>query len=592
MKTDAEGFAYPKIDTIRCTDCGICKTACFVTKQRSNATEYEIYAAKNKDDNIRYQSSSGGIFTLLAEAIIEQGGVVFGAEFDENFAVRHNIAHTKEELRKFRKSKYIQSNVGNTFAQAKEYLELGKEVLFSGTPCHIAGLKAFLNKDYDGLHAIDLICTGVSSPKVWNMYLFALQEKMKSKIQSVTLRDKEIDNSVLASNQRNLTVKILFENGEQIYQITGTKQNENPFFQGFLENIYLRPSCYKCAAKGFTSGSDIQLGDFWGIDRIYPEFCDKYKDGTVIPFGLSEVIVVSEKGKNLFEKIRNKAIAHKLDIVDETEYNWYLANNSVKLKPNRNAFFAELPNCAGLEVADLIRKHILGFDIKILIERRKNNASLLVLFGADKIGEEILSLFKSFDCNIDYFCDNKQELWGSKVEEIPVISPKELKALYQKTKVTVFISCCYYMEISTQLEELGIQFFNKVADYDRLKEAYFANCRYSTLRDWLYKKQISRSMDKYLKECEYKEIAIYGMGEIGQLFFWEMQNSEIKVKYAIDKNADRIFAEVPVLKPDSELPRVDALVVCVPFIFEAISQNMAEKIAVPIISINKLIFEA
>ena len=592
MKADGEGFLYPEIDTGRCTKCGACETSCFVSKYRPAAVDYEIYAAKNKDEEIRFQSSSGGMFSLIAEEIIEQGGAVFGAGFDKGFAVRHSAAHTKEGLRKFRKSKYVQSDTGNTFSEAKAILGSGKKVLFSGTPCQIAGLKAFLGGEYDNLYTVDLICTGVSSPKVWDMYLSELANGAGSGIESVTFRNKEIDSSALSPNQGNITFRAEFENGTGIYQHAGIKRGESAFFEGYLKKLYLRPSCHKCAAKGFTSGSDIQLGDFWGIHRLHPEFCDKHPDGTIMPFGVSEVIAVSEKGKELFRRISDKAVIHGLDRISEKKYNWHYVINSAKPNPSREAFFSELSGTPEAEISNLIRKHVTGFDPEGLIKRQNDGDAKLVLFGAGDVGRSALPLLQSFGCRVDYFCDNMERLWGGEVSGIPVIGPAELAAMHAKSNVAVYISSTnYFDEIGSQLAELGITAINDTGGR-REKGTYYFRRQYSTVRDWLYKKQLSRSLDKHLIGCGYKEIAIYSMGEIGQLLLWELQGSEISVKYAIDERPERKFAEVSVIKPDDGLPGADAIVVCEPAYFEEIKQSLAAKTNIPAVSIDKLIYEA
>jgi coenzyme F420-reducing hydrogenase beta subunit len=179
MQEDNEGFLYPKVDVEQCVDCGLCEKICPIINQTEARKPLHVYAAKNRNEEIRKQSSSGGIFTLLAEKIIEDGGVVFGARFDEKWEVMHDYTETKEGLAAFRGSKYLQSRTGNTFQQAKEFLKAGRKVLFSGTPCQIAGLKLFLRKEYDNLITIDFVCHGVPSPKVWRMYFLYLTDNQK-----------------------------------------------------------------------------------------------------------------------------------------------------------------------------------------------------------------------------------------------------------------------------------------------------------------------------------------------------------------------------------------------------------------------------
>ena len=171
MREDEEGFLYPQTDTSKCIDCGLCEKVCPVLNQGEKRKPLHVYAAKNTKTRIRLQSSSGGIFTHIAEQIIQKNGVVFGARFDENWAVEHACTETLEGLAAMRGSKYVQSRIGRTYRQAKEFLESGRPVLFSGTPCQIRGLKLFLAKEYENLLTVDLVCHGVPSPEIWRQYL-------------------------------------------------------------------------------------------------------------------------------------------------------------------------------------------------------------------------------------------------------------------------------------------------------------------------------------------------------------------------------------------------------------------------------------
>ncbi len=171
LSADNEGFLYPQVDTAVCINCGLCEKVCPVINQNEPRMPLEVYAAKNTDEEIRLKSSSGGIFTLLAEHIISEGGVVFGARFNENWEVVHDYTETVEGLESFRGSKYVQSIIGENFKKAKFFLDEGRNVLFSGTPCQVAGLKKFLRKEYENLLTVEVVCHGVPSPMVWHDYL-------------------------------------------------------------------------------------------------------------------------------------------------------------------------------------------------------------------------------------------------------------------------------------------------------------------------------------------------------------------------------------------------------------------------------------
>ena len=171
LKEDNEGFLYPIVDKKTCIDCGLCEKVCPILHQGEPQKPLKVYAAKNLNEEIRRQSSSGGIFTLLAEQVIQEGGVVFGARFDENWEVKHDYTETIEGLAVFRGSKYVQSRIEDNYKKAEEFLKQGRKVLFSGTPCQIAGLKRFLRKEYEELLTVDFVCHGVPSPGVWRKYL-------------------------------------------------------------------------------------------------------------------------------------------------------------------------------------------------------------------------------------------------------------------------------------------------------------------------------------------------------------------------------------------------------------------------------------
>lgn len=265
---DCEGFRYPLVDQSKCIDCNLCEKVCPILHSvDSRGNIKEILAAINEDDNIRVESSSGGFFTALAEMIIEQDGVIFGARFDENWEVRHDFAETKGKLYLFRGSKYMQSRIGSAYADALRFLKQGRKVLFSGTPCQIAGLKRYLRKDYDNLYTIDFICHGVPSAKIWRMYLAELVKLGMIKnnvndVKKIGFREK------LPSWYFS---KILIKSHD--FDYISDKEN-NPYYVAFNMNVTLRPICYECPFKKGYGGSDITMGDFWQIDKTDPNMYD------------------------------------------------------------------------------------------------------------------------------------------------------------------------------------------------------------------------------------------------------------------------------------------------------------------------------
>lgn len=289
MQEDEEGFLYPIVDQEVCIDCGLCEKVCPVLNQGEERKPLQVYAANNTNEEIRMQSSSGGVFTLLAETIIQEGGVVFGARFNDDWEVIHDYTETQEGLATFRGSKYVQSRIGDSYCQAEQFLKKGRKVLFSGTPCQIAGLNLFLRKEYNNLLTVDFICHGVPSPGVWKSYLeelIALQGNRKNSVLSHSkpiilnsIRDIsriEFRNKRLGWKKYSfaLTLSVPVGHGTKNTVLLSEPYNENIFMKGFLADLYLRPSCYACPAKCLKSGSDITVGDYWGIQNVMPEIDD------------------------------------------------------------------------------------------------------------------------------------------------------------------------------------------------------------------------------------------------------------------------------------------------------------------------------
>ena len=257
----------------------------------------KTYACYNKNEEIRTQSSSGGIFTLLAECVLNENGIVYGVAMSEDcYSAEFTAVTDKEELKKLRGSKYLQAKVGNTYKQIKTNLTEGKRVLFSGTICQIHGLKGFLGKEYEKLYCVDVICHGVPSPVLWKEYLLNQEETQKEKVRSVDFRCKDF-------GWRNYGIK---EN--DVYQ----SKSENTFMTMFLRDYCLRPSCHQCVAKQ-KKRSDLTLGDFWGIEKIASEMDDEK--------GTSLVIVRTEKGMELFDKIANDVEKKEVSYEEGTRYN-------------------------------------------------------------------------------------------------------------------------------------------------------------------------------------------------------------------------------------------------------------------------------
>lgn len=271
---DNEGFSYPMIDQSICIDCGLCESVCHELHPYGKRKPLSVIAANNKNTAVRLSSSSGGIFTLLAERTINKGGVVFGARFDGNWQVILDYTETIEGLDSFRGSKYVQANTQITYRQAEKFLKEGRNVLFSGSPCQIAGLLHYLRKDYPNLLTVDFVCHGVPSPRVWRIYLNEISEAGCKAISNVEFRNKD-------NGWKLFNFKLEYNKQDQNFTISSCHQ-DNHYMKAFLRNMILRPSCHKCKAKYGSSHSDITIADFWGVAETLPQMDDNKGTGLVL----------------------------------------------------------------------------------------------------------------------------------------------------------------------------------------------------------------------------------------------------------------------------------------------------------------------
>lgn len=288
MQPDAEGFLYPKVDGEKCVACDLCEKRCPAGREGTERHS-QLLGAQAKDEALRRQSSSGGVFTLLAREVIQQGGVVFGAAFDENMRVEHVGAFDENELSGMRGSKYVQSDAADAIGNAVSLLKREIPVLFSGTPCQINGLMAALGKTKaDKLLTVDFVCHGVPSPGVFASYLAELERRQGSRVRAYAFRDKRL-------GWKNFSAVATFENGTEH---TGT-QTTDPYLYGFLQNLYLRPSCHACSQlRGKRHAADITLADLWGADRLFPEWDDDT--------GLTLVMANTQKGRQALEALETQ----------------------------------------------------------------------------------------------------------------------------------------------------------------------------------------------------------------------------------------------------------------------------------------------
>lgn len=322
MQQDFEGFWYPKVDYDLCIKCELCIQTCPIINRTTVTNEPTAYACINKDEPVRLESSSGGLFSVFAERIIEEGGVVFGAGFDRDFAVAHSFIEKKEELSCLRGAKYVQSRIGWSYRNAETFLNQGRSVLFTGTPCQIGGLKSYLAKDYDNLYCIDIVCHGVPSPKVLETYISYQEKSAGASTQRITFRGKN-------EGWRQYSVSFHFDNGTEYRQTL----DKDLYMRAFLSNACLRPSCNACRFKTLHRESDITLADFWGIQSVLPDMDDNK--------GTSLIFVNSIKGRNIFEQIKKSIEYKEVDINQAVGYNTS-AIVSAEQNPKRQDFFLRL----------------------------------------------------------------------------------------------------------------------------------------------------------------------------------------------------------------------------------------------------------
>lgn len=285
LRGDKEGFLYPVINENTCIDCGLCEKVCPIVNINEPRHPIKVYAAKHNNEEMRMKSSSGGIFSLLAEQIIDEGGVVFGARFDEHWEVIHDYTETKEGLTAFRGSKYVQSRLGLTFQQAESFLKKGRKVMFVGTPCQIAGLKLFLGKNYGNLQTVDIVCHGVPSPLIWRIYLDEINKNIanQSSIKDISFRDK-------LKGWKKFSLSFTFamndEEGLESSNYISNIHHENPYMRAFLSNLNLRPSCYNCKLRSGRSMSDVTIGDFWNVQKLNSNYDDDLGVSLIMSYGL------------------------------------------------------------------------------------------------------------------------------------------------------------------------------------------------------------------------------------------------------------------------------------------------------------------
>ncbi|WP_300725347.1 Coenzyme F420 hydrogenase/dehydrogenase, beta subunit C-terminal domain [uncultured Bacteroides sp.] len=379
--SDNEGFWYPVIDKKLCVDCGLCEKICPMLhveeiKPKEYSYPIKVIGAYHKNITIRFDSTSGGIFSALANSMYKSGGYVSGAIFNEDFTVSNYISNNKRDLSKLRSSKYVQSSAINLYKTIKDLLIKGEKVLACGSPCQMAALRTYLRKDYDNLIIVDFLCRATNSPKVYRKYLDFLEKKYNSKIVYIKAKNKD-------HGWRSLARKVVFENG-QVYYGEG---HEDHYRRGYHWNMYERPSCYDCKFKGFPRIADITLGDFWGIEKIDPSL-DKN-------LGTSMVMINTPKGETFFETVKSKLEWKEFKVEDVLPQNRDAILGKIKYpKIDRQAMFEDLDKMDFDEVA----KKYFPYCPPRINKKKALQKGLKLLFKTIKSPFDIYRVFKYNIC--------------------------------------------------------------------------------------------------------------------------------------------------------------------------------------------------
>jgi len=349
MISDTEGFLYPAINPECCDDCDACKDICLIlnSPEPSHLGNPKVYACWNKDKTIRFQSASGGAFSAFAGSVLDNGGVVFGAAFDEDMRLKHIAVNRKEELRKLRNSKYIQSDVGRSYIEVRNLLRQNRRVLFSGTPCQVVALNAFLGKNNENLLTCDILCKGVPSPGVFAKYVISLENHFQAKLININFRHKH-------KSWELVSTVAIFSNGRECI-LTGY---HNSFMFGFSNGLSMRNACYHCPHTKANRYGDVSLGDFWGIGEFAPFYHNTRN-------GISLILVNSEKGHRLLRESSSHLYLEERTL-EEAKQKQSALDHPLGEPKNREQFFAGYQR---LEYEKLAKIYLVDKAMKRLIKR-------------------------------------------------------------------------------------------------------------------------------------------------------------------------------------------------------------------------------
>lgn len=336
---DEEGFWYPKVDLEKCVNCGMCNKICPLqnmdkVKSAEKLNPPKVVGGYHKNIAIRFDSTSGGIFSALANAMYKEGGYVSGAIQNSDLTVCNLISNDKSDLARLRSSKYVQSSAIGLYKEIKKLLIAGEKVLACGSPCQMGALRSYLEKDYENLIIVDFLCRATNSPKAYRKYMDMLEKQYGGKVVYVKAKNKE-------HGWHSLARKVVFDNGKEYYG----EGHDDHYRRGYHWNMFERPSCYDCKFKEIPRNSDITLGDFWGVDKVAPDLEQN--------LGTSMVMLNTPKGEAFFEKIKSKLVCRDFTLNDVLPGNHAALLEPVKYPPiDRNALFRDMDSMPFDELAN------------------------------------------------------------------------------------------------------------------------------------------------------------------------------------------------------------------------------------------------
>lgn len=366
MRADEEGFQYPYVDDDKCINCGLCERVCPILNKEPPEIDQPLkaYVVRNKDREALKYSASGGFFSAVAEYVIAMGGCVYGAIYDENMVVRHWGTQRREDIARFRSSKYVQSDINGVFEEIQARLQENMLVCFSGTPCQVEGLKKYLRKEYKNLITVDLICHGVPSPMLWEQYVKSQQTKYKSEIVSANFRNKDY-------GYQNSTLKLSFKNGKEHH---GSSRNDE-MMRCFFGEISSRPSCYNCSFKFAKHESDFTIFDAWHGAKLIGQTDDNK--------GYTHLFVQTERGQYVLQQLKNSLDMVEIDAEDAIRLDGPMVRKSAKPHKDRRYFLSCVYN-QGIDAA--VEKYIpISRKDRILVSTK----GVLYRFGILKIIQKI-----------------------------------------------------------------------------------------------------------------------------------------------------------------------------------------------------------